>query len=48
MNGTFVESRRHVVLGYDGLCQRKGYNILKQSVTVHCPLLYFGLVSTVT
>ena len=48
MSGTFVESRRHVVLGYGGLCQRKGYIILKQSVTVHCSLLYFGLVSTVT
>ena len=37
-----MESRIHVVLGYGGLCQRKGNIILKQSVTVHCPLLYFG------
>ena len=43
-----MESSRHVVLGYGGLCQRNGYVILKQSVTVRCSLLYFGLVSTVT
>ena len=41
-----MEFSRHVVLGYGGLCQREGHIILKQSVTVHCPLLYFGLVST--
>ena len=48
MNGTFVKSSKYIVLGYSGLCQREGYIIIKQSVTVPCSLLYFGLASTVT
>ena len=38
-------SSKYIVLGYSG---REGFVIMKQSVTVHCSLLYFGLVSTVT
>ena len=48
MNGTFVESSEYIVLCYSGLCQRERYIIVKQSVTVHCSVLYFGLVSIVT
>ena len=37
-------SSKYIVLGYSGLCRREGYIIIKQSVTVCCFLLYFGLV----
>ena len=48
MNGTFVESRKYIMLSYIGLCKGEGYIVIKQLVTVNFSSLYFGLVSTVT
>ena len=48
LNGTFVESSRYLMLSYSGLCQREGYIVIEQLVTVHCSFLYFELVSTLT
>ena len=36
------------MLSYSGLCQREGYIVNEQLVTVHCSFLYFELVSIST
>ena len=43
-----LESGKYIVLCYSGLCQRKRYIVVKQSLTVHCSVLYFELISIVT